>query len=243
MRQEAAAVWYQIRKKVAYLQPQLPQVLIGPFFDDEYGDVFSAIYMLTGDGLARAALKIHAEPLRTRLLTVGETAKVALIGDVKERVFVEISYSRLATLGIAPQVIFDAIARQNAVTAAGSFATSADDVQVRVSGDLGSLEALRDVPIAVGATIIRLGDIAEIRRGTEDPTSYLAFLNGAATVGVGLAMADRANVVELGKALTKEVEAFRADLPVGVDVTQTSDQADIVEHAFDDPSTLLSKPC
>lgn len=230
----AQPVWYQIRKKVGDLRPSLPQGVIGPFFNDEYGDVFSAIYMVTGEGLGRAELKDYAERLRTRLLAVEDAAKVALIGDVEERVWVEISHRRLATLGISPQVIFDAIGRQNAMTAAGAIQTQADEVQVRVSGGLDSLAALRDLPIPAGASVLRLGDIAEVKRGYEEPASYLAYFNGQETVGVGVAMADGANVVALGQRLAAEVEAFRADLPLGVEVTQASDQADIVTHAFDE---------
>jgi multidrug efflux pump subunit AcrB len=234
VREEAAEVWYQIRKKVGDLRPQLPQGLIGPLFNDEYGDVFSAIYLVTGEGLGRAELKVYAERLRTRLLAVEDAAKVALIGDVEERIFVEISHRRLATLGISPQLIFDAIDQQNAMAATGAFQTAADEMQVRVSGELGSLSALRDLPIAAGDAVFRLGDIADVRRGYEDPPAYLAFLNGAESVGVGVAMAEGANVVHLGEMLETEVEAFRADLPIGVEVTQASDQADIVEHAFDE---------
>jgi multidrug efflux pump subunit AcrB len=229
---EAAPVWYQIRKKVGDLRPSLPQGLIGPFFNDEFGDVFSAIYMVTGEGLGRAELKVYAERLRTRLLAVEDAAKVALIGDVEERIFVEISHHRLATLGLSPQVIFDAIGRQNAMIPAGAFQTDADEVQVRVTGDLASLALLRDLPIAAGDTVLQLGDFATIRRGYEDPAAYLAFFNGSPAVGVGVAMADGANVVHLGELLAAEVEAFRADLPLGVEVTQSSDQADIVEEAF-----------
>ncbi|MFC3183197.1 efflux RND transporter permease subunit [Cypionkella sinensis] len=229
---QTEAVWYQIRKKVGDLRPSLPQGLIGPFFNDEFGDVFSAIYMVTGEGLGRAELKAYAERLRTRLLTVEDAAKVALIGDVPERIFVEISHHRLATLGLSPQVIFDAIARQNAMTPAGSFQTEADEVQVRVTGDLASLESLRALPIAAGRTVLRLGDIATIRRGYEDPASYLAFFRGKPAVAVGVQMAEGANVVHLGEKLAVEVEAFRANLPLGVEVTQAADQAAIVEDAF-----------
>lgn len=232
---EAQPVWYQIRKKVGDLRPSLPQGVIGPFFNDEYGDVFSAIYMLTGDGLGRAELKAYAEALRTRLLAVEDAAKVALIGEVEERVWVEISHRRLATLGISPQAIFDAIGRQNAITAAGAIQTAADEVQVRVSGGLDSLAALRDLPVpAGGGATLRLGDIAEVRRGYEDPPAYLAFFDGKPAVGVGVSMAEGANVVALGARLRAEVEAFRAELPLGVEVTQASDQADIVTHAFDE---------
>ncbi len=234
VRKEASDIWYQIRKKVADLRPTLPQGLIGPFFNDEFGDVYSAIYQITGEGLGRADLEDYAERLRTRLLAVEDAAKVSVIGAVEERIFVEISHHRLATLGINPQAIFDAIAAQNAMTAAGAFQTEADTMQVRVSGDLGSLANLRDLPIATGPAVIRLGDIAEVRRGYEDPPVYLAFFNGVPAVAVGVTMADGANVVHLGKVLAAEVEAFRADLPLGVEVTQASDQADIVEHAFDE---------
>jgi multidrug efflux pump subunit AcrB len=229
---EVADLWYQVRKKVGDLGPSLPQGLIGPFFNDEFGDVFSAIYMVTGEGLGRAELKVYAERLRTRLLGVEDAAKVALIGDVEERIFVEISHHRLATLGISPQVIFDAIGRQNAMTPAGAFQTTADEVQVRVTGDLDSLATLRDLPLAAGDTVLRLGDIATIRRGYEDPADYLAFFNGSAAVGVGVAMAEGANILHLGELLAAEVEAFTADLPIGVEVTQAADQAVIVEDAF-----------
>lgn len=229
---EVADLWYQVRKKVGDLGPSLPQGLIGPFFNDEFGDVFSAIYMVTGEGLGRAELKVYAERLRTRLLGVEDAAKVALIGDMEERIFVEISHHRLATLGISPQVIFDAIGRQNAMTPAGAFQTTADEVQVRVTGDLDSLATLRDLPLAAGDTVLRLGDIATIRRGYEDPADYLAFFNGSAAVGVGVAMAEGANILHLGELLAAEVEAFTADLPIGVEVTQAADQAVIVEDAF-----------
>ena len=232
VRKEAAGIWYQIRKKVGDLRPSLPQGLIGPFFDDEFGDVYSAIYMLTGDGAGRAELKTYAERLRTRLLAVEDAAKVALIGNVDERIFVEISHHRLATLGIPATTIFNAITQQNAMTAAGSFATAADQIQVHVSGDLKSLASLRELPIAAGGTVFRLGDIATIHRGYEDPPSFLAFLNGQDTVGVGVVMAEGANVVALGQRLAAEVKAFEADLPVGITITQVADQADIVEHAF-----------
>jgi multidrug efflux pump len=234
VRKEAAGVWYQIRKKVADLKPNLPQGLIGPFFNDEYGDVYSAIYMLTGEGLGRAELKVYAERLRTRLLAVQDAAKVSVIGDVDQQIFVEISHRRLATLGVPIQTIFDAIAQQNAMTAAGSFATSADQIQVNVSGELTTVKSLEELPIASNGTVFRLGDIATVRRGYDDPPSFLAFLNGKETVGVGVSMAEGANVVRLGETLAKEVDAFKANLPLGVDVMQISDQADIVQHAFEE---------
>ncbi len=231
---DAAEAWYQIRKRIGDMQGTLPEGVIGPFFDDEYGDVYSAIYMLTGDGVTRAGLKSYAEDLRTRLLRVPDAAKVILVGTVDERIYVEISHHRLATLGISPQAIFDAIAEQNSMRPAGSFSTAADDIQVRITGDITGLQALRDLPIQTTTGSIRLGDVAEVRRGYVDPPSYLAYLNGSETVGVGVSMADGANVLHLGEELMAEVEAFRQTLPTGVDVTQVADQADIVDHAFEE---------
>jgi multidrug efflux pump subunit AcrB len=227
-----ADVWYQIRKKVNDLSPTLPQGVIGPFFDDEYGDVFSSIYLLTGEGVGRAALEDYARDLRDLLLRAPDASKVSLIGAVDERIFVEISHRRLATLGINPQAIFDAVAAQNAMTAAGTFQTTADAVQVRVSGDLTSLDALREVPVAAGDGVVRLGDIATVRRGYEDPADYLAFLGSDEAVGVGVVMAEGANVVRLGEELAELVAEFQGDLPVGIEIKQVSDQAEVVEEAF-----------
>jgi multidrug efflux pump subunit AcrB len=226
--------WYQVRKKVADLKPELPSDLIGPFFDDEYGDVFSTIYMFTGEGVPRAELKRYAERLRTELLRVPDAAKVALVGDVDERIYVEISHRRLATLGISPQAVFDAIAAQNGMAAAGSVGTDADRVQIRVSGGLDGLTALRELPVASEGRVLRLGDIAEVRRGYQDPPGYLAFFQGAEAVGVGVSMADGTNILKLGETLHRVVEEFRATLPTGIDVTQIADQPDVVSHAFDE---------
>jgi multidrug efflux pump subunit AcrB len=139
---------------------------------------------------------------------------------------------RLATLGVPPQAIFDAIARQNAVAASGTIETEADEVQIRVSGALDSLASLNEVSIVAGGQTFRLGDIATIRRGYEDPPAYMAFHEGLPAVGVGVSMADRANVVALGETLHAAVDAFRADLPVGIDVAQIADQPVVVEESF-----------
>lgn len=141
-KRDVTDTWYQVRKKLSDSRSELPQGVIGPLFDDEYGDVYSAVYMLTGEGLTRADLKRYGEAMRTELLRVPDVAKVALIGDVPQRIFVEISHKKLATLGIAPQVVFDAIARQNAVIASGSVETSADRVEVRVTGAFQGVDAM-----------------------------------------------------------------------------------------------------
>lgn len=188
--------------------------------------------MMSGEGLGRA--EILCCTLAHRLLAGGVAAKVALIEEVEERIFVEISHHRLATPGPSPQVIFSAIGQQNAMTAVGASATMADKMQVHVSGNMGSLAALGDLPVTDGHDVFRLGDIETIRRRYEDRPTYLACLDGAEPVGVGVAMADGANMVHLDEVPSAKVAAFRANLPLGVEVTRTSDQADIVEHAFDE---------
>ena len=227
---EATDTWYQVRKKLNDSRGELPQGVVGPVFNDEYGDVFSAVYMLTGDGASRADLKRYAEQVRTALLRVADVTKVALIGDMPERVFVELSHRRLATLGISAQTIFDAVGRQNAVTAAGAIETGADRIEVRVTGAFAGLDAIRTVPIEAGGRTFRLGDIATIRRGYEDPPSFLVTHNGKAAVGVAVVMAERANVLSLGENLKTTLSELRQVIPTGVQIDQISDQPRVVQE-------------
>lgn len=237
----ASDTWYEIRKKVGDMAGTLPQGVVGPFFNDEYGDVFSAVYMLTGEEASRADLKRQAEALRSRLLDIEDVGKVALFGDLEERLFVEISHRRLATLGIAPQQIFDAVTAQNAMAPAGAFETGADTIRLHVSGALTGAEALSEVPISAGGQIFRLGDIAAIRRGYEDPASFLIEHEGLPAVGVGVAMAENANVLALGEELALALDAFRSDLPLGIDVSQIADQPEVVEESVGEFVTAFAE--
>jgi multidrug efflux pump len=227
----ATDAWYQVRKKLNDSRSELPQGVLGPFFNDEYGDVFSAVYMLTGDGATRADLKRQAEALRGALLRVRDVSKVVLVGDVPERIFVEISYRKLATLGIPAQTIFSAVGEQNAMTSAGAVDTDADRIEVRVSGAFKGEDAIRAVPIEAGGKTFRLGDIAEVRRGYEDPPSFLALHRGKPAVGVAVAMAENANVLELGQNLAAAVAAVRPNIPLGIEIEQIADQPRVVEDS------------
>ncbi len=225
----AADTWYQVRKKFTDSRSVLPDGVIGPVFDDEFGDVFSAVYMLTSDGATRAELKQHAEKLRTALLRVPETGKINLVGDVPERVYVEVSNRKLATLGIPTQTIFDAIGRQNLVLAAGSIETASDRVIVRVNGAFQDLDAIRAVPISANGQTFQLRDIATIVRSEEDPAPFLMSHRGKPAVGVAVAMADGGNVLALGERLKAAVGQFRETVPLGLDIEQVSDQPKVVE--------------
>ncbi|HEX5666651.1 MAG TPA: efflux RND transporter permease subunit, partial [Hyphomicrobium sp.] len=227
----AMEAWYQVRKKLGDSRIELPQGVIGPFFNDEYGDVFSAVYMLTGDGATRADLKRQAETLRRSLLRVPDVAKVVLVGDVPERIFIEISYRKLATLGIPAETIFNAIGEQNVMTSAGAIDTDADRIEVRVSGAFTVEEAIRAVPVEADGKTFRLGDIAEIRRGYEDPPAFLVTHRSKAAVGVAVAMAENANVLELGRNLQKAIAEIQPDIPLGIQIEQIADQPRVVEES------------
>jgi len=191
--------------------------------------MFSAVYMLTAEGASRAELKQYAETLRTTLLRVPETGKINLVGDIPERVYVELSYRKLATLGIPPQTIFDAIGRQNAVVAAGSIETASDRVTVRVNGAFNTLDAIRAVPISANGQTFRLGDIATVVRSEEDPAPFKVTHRGQPAVGVAVAMAEGGNVLNLGERLDEAVRQFKETVPLGLDIEQVADQPKVVE--------------
>lgn len=228
---EATDAWYQVRKKLGDSRTAMPQGVLGPFFNDEYGDVFSSVYMLTGDGATRADLKRQAETVRGVLLRVPDVAKVVLVGDVPERIYVEISYRKLATLGIPAQTIFDAVQEQNAVTPAGAIDTKADRIEIRLSGAFKGEEAIRAVPIEAAGKTFRLGDIAEVKRGYQDPPAFLVTHRGKPAVGVAVAMAANANVLDLGKNLSAAIERLRPDIPLGIDIEQIANQPHVVEES------------
>jgi multidrug efflux pump subunit AcrB len=221
-------LWYQARKKVGDIRGDLPAGIIGPTFDDEFGDVYSALYMLTADGLNLADLKKRAEDIRQVLLRVPGVNKVDLIGVQPEKIFIEFSHAKLATLGITPQQIFDSVARQNAVTAGGSVETSADRIHLRVTGAFSGAEAIAAVPVQVDGRVFRLGDIATVKRGYEDPPSFLVRDGGKPALGIGVSMQEGGNILELGEELKKAMKSITAELPVGIEINQVADQPHIV---------------
>jgi len=224
-------LWYQVRKKVGDIKGDLPAGVIGPNFNDEYGDVYSAIYMLSADGLSLAALKARAEDIRQRLLRVPNVNKVDLIGEQPQKIFIELNHAKLATLGITAQQIFDSVAKQNAVTSGGSVDTSADRINLRVTGAFSGADAIAAVPVEAGGRNFRLGDIATVTRGYQDPPTFIVREGGKPALGLGVSMRDGANILNLGEDLKAAMEGIVAELPVGIEVTQIADQASIVEHS------------
>lgn len=224
-------LWYLVRKKVADIRGELPSGIVGPNFNDEYGDVYSVIYMLTADGLGMAELKTQAEDIRQRLLRVPDVNKVDLIGQQPEKIYIEFSHARLATLGVTPQQIFDSVARQNSVVAAGAVDTNADRINIRVTGAFSGVDAIAAVPVEANGQIFRLGDIANVKRGYEDPPSFVVREGGKPALGLGISMQDGANIIKLGENLKKAMSGITAELPVGLEVTQIADQPHIVDES------------
>jgi multidrug efflux pump len=226
--------WYQVRKKVGDITNTLPTGIQGPFFNDEFGDVYTNIYALEGDGFNFAQTHDYAERLRTELLQVPNVQKVDFIADQEQRIHVEITNVQLAKLGLTPQQIADAVNAQNAVAGAGVFTTDADRVYVRPSGQFADVEKIGDTLIRVNGRVIRLGDIATIKRGYVDPaTQYMRF-NGHAVLGIGITMRPGGDVIALGKALNAETARLRESLPAGLKLTQVSDMPEAVSHSVED---------
>ncbi len=230
-RHEMEELWYQLRKKLVDIQSTLPQGVQGPFVDDEYGDVCSAIYSFSGSEFSPTELKHVAEAARDRVLRIPDVGKAVLYGVQAKKVFVEFSHQRLATLGIRPQQIFDSLERQNLMAPAGMVDTPTDRVFVRVDGAFEALDTIRNVPIESNGELLRLGDIADVKSGYLDPKSFTIRHNGEDCVALGVVMRKNGNVLELGKQLDGAIEEIRENLPLGVNVETISFQPHVVEES------------
>jgi multidrug efflux pump len=228
---EVKDIWYQVRKKVGDMKGTLPDGVLGPYFNDEFGDVYSVIYALTGDGYSPADLKSIAEQARERLLRVKNVGKVELIGEQDQKVYVEISAQRLANYGLSVDSVIQALQKENAVSSAG--AVDSGDAKVFVRLDMGfeTAEKVKAIPLETGGRVIRLGDVAEIKRGYADPTAYTIRYNGQNAVGLGVVMAEGGNALDLGKAVEAEMARVLTTLPVGVEIGVVANQPHVVEES------------
>ncbi|KVA55554.1 efflux RND transporter permease subunit [Burkholderia cepacia] len=226
--------WYQVRKKVGDIRATLPKGTVGPFFNDEFGDVYTNIYALEGDGYSPAQLHDYADKLRTVLLRVPGVAKVDYFGDPAQHVFVEISNAQLTRLAITPQQLAQAIDAQNAVAPVGTITTADDRVFVRPSGAFKDTEALADMLITVNGRTFRLGDVAKVTRGYDDPPVTQMRTNGHAVLGIGVTMQKGGDVIDLGKALDAKAAELRAGLPAGLKLAAVSSMPHAVKHSVDD---------
>ncbi|WP_095155294.1 efflux RND transporter permease subunit [Pseudomonas sp. Irchel 3E13] len=226
--------FYQARKKVADEAKELPAGVIGPMVNDEYSDVTFALFALKAKGEPQRALVRDAETLRQRLLHVPGVKKVNIVGEQPERIYVEFSHERLATLGIGPQEVFAALNGQNALTPAGSVETRGSQVFLRLDGAFDQLEKIRETPIVAQGHTLKLSDVATVSRGYEDPATFLIRNGGEPALLLGIVMRDGWNGLDLGRALDGEVGAINAELPLGMSLTKVTDQAVNISSAVDE---------
>ena len=230
--EEVPQLFYQLRKKLDDIRGDLPPDLIGPNVNDEYGDVDSVLYMLSGDGADYAQLKKVGEALRQRLLKVPSVTKVNLYGVQDERIYVEFSHAKLATLGIAPEALFASLQKQNAVLPAGTVESGAQRIALRITGALDGAKAVAETPVEAVGRVFRLGDIATVTRGFEDPSDYLVHQRGKPAIGLGVVMAKGANILAFGDGVAMATASFMQSVPQGIDIEQVADQPKVVDHAI-----------
>ncbi|WP_136477843.1 efflux RND transporter permease subunit [Pseudomonas sp. DG56-2] len=217
-------LWYQIRKKVADIRHTLPPGIQGPFFNDEFGTTFGNIYALTGEGFDYAVLKDYADRVQIQLQRVKDVGKVELLGLQDEKIWIELSNLKLATLGLPLAAVQQALEEQNAVSTAGFFETPSERLQLRVSGRFDTVEQIEQFPIRVGDRTFRIGDVAQVRRGFNDPPAPRMRFMGEDAIGLAVSMKAGGDILVLGKALETEFARIAHNLPAGMELRKVSDQ-------------------
>ncbi len=235
------ALWYQVRKKVSDIRNTLPQGVIGPFFNDEFGDVFGNIYALQGEGFDYATLKDYAERIELEIHRVKDVAKVELIGLQDEKIWIELSNTKLATLGVPLPVVQQAINEQNAVIDGSFFETQTDRIRLRISGAFDSVEQIRQFPIRAGDRTFRLDDVAEVKRGFADPAAPKMRFMGKDALGIGVSMSEGGDILALGKRLEKRFAELQKTLPVGMMLSKVSDQPAAVNDSVGEFIRVLAE--
>jgi multidrug efflux pump len=228
---EIKEAWYQVRKKVSDIRGQLPQGIIGPGFNDEFGDTYGNIYALSGEGYDYAALKVYADRIRNDLLRLKDVAKVDLFGVQDERIFIEVANTKLTTPGLDISQITHALQAQNAVAAAGAIEGETHRIFVRTTGAFDSVEAIADLAIRVNGRLFRLGDVARVYRGYVDPPVQLMRFMGKEVIGFGVSMVPRGDIILLGAALEQRMQALERELPVGLELHRVADQPRAVSRS------------
>jgi multidrug efflux pump len=224
--------WRQVRKKLDDIRDTLPAGVRGPYPNDEFGDVQVNIYALTGDGFDLSALRRYADRIAIDLKRVPDVKRVELIGVQDEKIYVDVSPNRLASLDITPQQVAEALQKQNAVTPAGFVETDSDRIRLRVSGSFDSVARVRNTDLLVNGQHFRLGDIAKVSRGLADPPSPRMHVGGLPAIGIGVVMDKGGNVIDLGKNLDQAMKKISAELPAGVDVHVVANQPAVVEGSI-----------
>jgi multidrug efflux pump len=223
---------YQVRKRVADIRGTLPQGVQGPFFNDEFGDTFGNIFALTGEGYSYADKKIYADRIRRELLRLPDVSKVDIIGEQEEKIFIELSNLKLATLGVDVPSIIAAMQAQNAVSPGGAFETESDKIFVRATGTFDSVEAIRNFTIRANGRVLKVGDIATVKRGFADPPFTKIRFTGREALGIGVAMRQGGDIIQLGHNLDGALHKLEATLPVGLELARVNDQPSAVSASI-----------
>jgi multidrug efflux pump len=243
--EEVPNSWYQVRKRVGDMRNSLPAGVIGPVFNDDFGDVYGSIFALTADGFSPEEVRVYADRVKQVLLRVPDVAKVEMFGAQPEKIFIEISHKRLAQLGLDFSQVLAQIGTQNAVEGAGVLNAGAENLQVRVAGQFNSVDELRRLPIravntATGAaSTLRLGDLAEIRRDYSDPPAVMVRHQGQQVLALGVSMAKGGDIIALGQRLREAVAQAQADLPVGLSIERVQDQPQAVSRSVNEFVVVL----
>ncbi|WP_180090294.1 efflux RND transporter permease subunit [Acinetobacter sp. YH12219] len=239
--QQVPDVWYTVRKKVNDVRHQLPSGVQGPFFNDEFGDTFGNIYVLTGKDFDYATMKEYADRLQLQLQRVKDVAKVDLIGLQDQKVWIEISNTKATQMGIPVTAIQQALQQQNTVASAGFFETNSDRIQVRVSGNLQNIDELRQMPLLVNGRTIQLGDVADVHRGFSDPPQPRMRFMGENGLGIAVSMRKGGDILALGKNLETEFARLQKTLPLGMELKKVSDQPVAVKRSVNEFMKVLAE--
>jgi multidrug efflux pump subunit AcrB len=236
---EVPDIWYHVRKSVGDMRHTLPTGIVGPGFNDEFGDTFGIIYGFTANGFSFRELRDMVEDIRSKLLHVPDVSKIEILGAQDERIFVEFSIEELATLGIDRSQLIRVLQAQNVVRPGGTIETGDETLSLRVSGSFKSERDVAEVSFAVGGRMLRLSDIAQIRRSFVDPPQPMFRVNGEPAIGLAIAMRDGGDILALGKNITRAMDDAAADLPIGIEARLVADQAVTVESAISEFMTSL----
>lgn len=232
-------IWYHVRKSVGDMRHTLPAGVVGPGFNDEFGDVFGIIYGFTADGFTHRELKDYVEDIRSRLMQVPDVAKIEILGAQDEKIFVEFSVQQLAGLGIDRSALAAALAAQNIVSPSGLLQTGNERLTLRVSGAFESEQDILGVNFVANGRLIRLRDIAQVHRAYADPPQPMFRVNGKPAIGLAIAMREGGDILTLGRNIEQAMREIRADLPIGIEPVLVADQPHVVDHAIRDFTTSL----
>ena len=231
---EVHPTWLKVRNLVNDMTNTLPEGTVGPFFNDQFDDVYGCIYALTGDGYSYEDMRQWAEKIRRNFLNIDSVKKVELLGVQQEKIYIEIETAKLAQLGISPTLVINALQSQNAMTPSGMIETNSDNVYLRVSGFFENVEDLKQMEIYVSGSSFKLGDIAQIKRSYVESADAKMFYNGQPAIGIAISMETGGNILNLGKNLDAETEKWANELPLGLELNTVTNQPTVVKNSIDE---------